>query len=183
MSEEQDDNVIRVDFRQRQVLDTDEEVAPLPEPGQEAKHETFARLIDIGLVMVTLDTRVSGVDVPEAFGGVPQLHLNFSHRFRIPDFAYDEESVSATLSFETGEHHCVVPWEAIYVMVCEAADACHLYPGEFPAELQSVLPKLLAQFEGSVTIEEAAPAGEASSDPADDGASTPSGDEPPEGDS
>lgn len=154
MSEERDDNVIRVDFRQRQVLDQGEEASPLPEPGQESKDETFARLVDEGLVMVTLDTRAAGVRVPESFAGVPQLHLNFSHRFRIADFTYDEQSVRATLSFESGEHHCVVPWPAIYVMVCEACDACHLYPADFPDELQSVLPKLLAQFEGSVTVEE-----------------------------
>ena len=150
MSYEKDNNVIRVDFRQRQVLPADEEPVALPDAdAEESKFATFSRLVEEGLVMVTLDTRVPGVSVPAAFANQPQLHLNFSHRFRIQDFAYDEASVRATLSFDSGEFFCVVPWAAVYVMVCEVADACHLYPSEFPAELQSVLPKLLAQLEGA----------------------------------
>lgn len=153
MSAGDGDNVIRVDFRQRTVLD---ESAPTldevdtsvgVEEGDEPKHETFAKLIEEGKVMVTLDTRIEGVEVPAQFANAPQLHLNFSHRFRIPDFAYDDASVRATLSFDTGDALCVVPWQAVYVMVCESADACHIYPTDFPPELQSVVPKLIAQLQ------------------------------------
>ena len=157
MSSAKGDNVIRVDFRQGVVLGEGEEVeapeAVEEEPGElveaeetEPKHVTFGGLIEIGKVMVTLDTRAEGVIVPSQFANAPQLHLNFSHRFRIDDFEFDEDSVRATLSFDSGDAHCVVPWKAIYVMVCESADACHIYPTDFPPELQSVVPKLIAQL-------------------------------------
>ncbi|MFT4705197.1 MAG: hypothetical protein ACI81R_002905 [Bradymonadia bacterium] len=141
------DNVIRVDFRQGQVLADDEEHEPVSEPGvideDEPKHVTFARLVEAGLVMVKLDARARDVSVPDQFEGVPQLHLNFSHRFNIDDFTWDEDSVRASLSFDTGDFYCVVPWSAIYVMECEAVDAIHIFPDSFPEELQAVLPKIL----------------------------------------
>ena len=104
--------------------------------------ERFAGMIEHGLVLVTLDTRSPGVDVPEIFRGTPQLHLSFSRRFGLEDFDYDENCVRATLSFDHGDHRCVVPWAAVYGLTCESIDERVAFPESFPQELLALLPEL-----------------------------------------
>ena len=100
--------------------------------------------IEQGLVVVTFDTRRPGVRVPEQYRGIPQLHLSFSSRFRIDDFAYDEAGVRATLSFDNEDSFCDVPWSAVYAMSCETAHERHVFTESFPQELLAILPSVLA---------------------------------------
>lgn len=80
------------------------------------KLDTFAKFIDESLVSVTLDPSVSGVMVPEQFRSQPRLVLNFSHRFFIEDFSYDEEAICCSLSFGGRAFYCVVPWAAVKML-------------------------------------------------------------------
>ena len=48
------------------------------------------------MVMVVMDTRRQGVQVPPRFADDFQLRLNFSHKFYIDDFEYDEYGVRAS---------------------------------------------------------------------------------------
>lgn len=144
-----DDNIVRVDFRQRAVVDEAGEVQeqfaePEPEPTPEpaTKLERFSQMLEHGVVRVTFDTRVHGVQVPESFQGTPQLHLNFSVRFNLDDFEYDARGVRGTLSFNSGEQLCVVPWPSVYVLHSPALDETYPYPESFPAELLAMLPAL-----------------------------------------
>lgn len=154
---ERGDNVVHVDFRRGRVLDRDgvassasaldaDPVEPVEGDGDTptpaSKHEHFAGLIEHGLVLVTLDTRAPGVSVPDSFRGTPQLHLSFSHRFGLDDFAFDENSIRATLSFEGGPHYCVVPWDAVYAMSSEELDERRVFRESFPPELLALLPQL-----------------------------------------
>lgn len=148
------DNVVRIDFRTREVVDDEGHREPIPEPeepsrpdesgigGEASKFERFCGMVEHGLVQVTFDTRVPGVEVPESFRGTPQLHLNFSHRFRVDDFEYDERSVRATLSFDAEDFHCVVPWDAVYGLTSQSLDERVVFPESFPAELLALLPTL-----------------------------------------
>jgi hypothetical protein len=42
------------------------------------------------------------------------LRLNFCYDFHIPDFNFNEVGVWATLSFDSGEYFCMIPWEHVY---------------------------------------------------------------------
>ncbi len=78
------------------------------------KLQAFKRGLEKGVVMVVLDARRPGVSVPSQFAKRPNLGLNYSYDYRLPDFAFDEQGVSATLSFDEGYFYCLVPWEAVY---------------------------------------------------------------------
>lgn len=138
------DNVVHVDFRRGRVLLDDPQASDELEldEGEPTKLEQFAGMIEHGLVMVTFDTRVPGVSVPDPFRGTPQLHLSFSPRFRLDDFVYDADGIRATLSFDTGPHYCVVPWDAVYGMSSETLDERLVFRESFPPELLALLPAL-----------------------------------------
>jgi hypothetical protein len=128
------DNVVHVDFGARRRVDDSggesegageiEEVsgedslqsivesAPR-DPSDVAKLAVFRQFIEQGKVMVILDATRQGVRVPEPFSDEEQLRLNFSHKFHIDDFAYDERGVRASLSFGGEPFYCIVPWTAV----------------------------------------------------------------------
>ena len=129
-----DGNVIRVDFGARS--------APAPEPPAQQSHpddmaklEVFSELVDVGTVLLTLDTRYAGVVVPERFAGDLRLNLNFCHRFGIPDFGYDEAGVRASLSFSGVDHWCEIPWGAVYMMRSHVENEVRLFTGSIPPEM------------------------------------------------
>ncbi len=148
------DNVVRVDFKTKRYVDDDRPVETEPvqtedEEGETAeaapdseKFKRFAAMIEDGLVLLTFDTRADGVSVPAQFSGTPQLHLSFSFRFHIDDFEFDEEGVTATLSFNSGEHACVIPWVSVYGMQSREQKHRVVYPDSFPTELLALLPSL-----------------------------------------
>lgn len=155
------DNVVRVDFKTKRYVDDDRPVEPDPEPELEEQEETaeaapdsekfarFSALIEDGLVLLTFDTRTEGVSVPEQFSGTPQLHLSFSFRFHIVDFEFDEKGVTATLSFDSGDHACVIPWESVYGMQSRERKERVVFPDSFPTELLALLPSLSEDADAS----------------------------------
>lgn len=142
------DNVVRVDFgaaRRPKAKPPAAVRAPPPaatELGTERpeKLRMFARLIEKGMVMVTVDTRVVEVRVPTRFAGELQLNLNFSHRFGLEDFDYDDVGVRGSLSFGGTPFHCELPWHAVYGMTSHVDGERLLWPDSFPKELVSLLP-------------------------------------------
>lgn len=69
-------------------------------------------------VYVTLDTRRSGVEVPEEFKGRAMLTLLLGNDLAvpIPDLDVGEKGITATLSFGREPFRCVIPWDAIYAL-------------------------------------------------------------------
>lgn len=124
------------------------------DPRSRAKWAAFSEMIEDGMVMVTLDSRRPGVDVPAEFRGVPALNLNFSLRFYIEDFDWDLDGVRATLAFESGEYLCIVPWTAVYVMSCVTSEKVFVAPDDMPEERRARLPALLAAIEESLDSDE-----------------------------
>lgn len=78
------------------------------------KLEAFKQGLEQGIIMITLDATQDKVSVPSQFSKSVHLSLNYSYQYQLPDFAFDEEGVSATLSFDEGYFYCLVPWEAVY---------------------------------------------------------------------
>jgi len=79
----------------------------------EKKRRIFEDWLKKGIVAVVLDARSRGVKVPPAYVDQPELILNFSYDFHVPDFNFNEVGVWATLSFDEGEFFCMVPWESV----------------------------------------------------------------------
>ncbi len=103
------------------------------------KREVFEQLIEAGMVMLHLDARRAGVQVPAQHCGDVHLCLNFSHRFGLDDFVCDPDGVSASLSFAGQRFHCVVPWSAVFIMTSQVEPKSYLWPEDLPPELLRML--------------------------------------------
>src|SRR5262249_21679917 len=86
------------------------------------------------MVMVTLDARRPGVDVPARFQGDSQLRLNLSYRFGQPMDVKDW-GVHATLTFSGVPHSCKLPWPAIYGMISHVTAEQYPFPEDVPDEV------------------------------------------------
>lgn|GEM_PF-562039 len=136
-------NVVRVDFGKKAVNDHEYSLSSCDKaPRGDEKLFAFQKLIEMGMVMVTLDARTHGVRVPTRFKNDLQLHLNFSHRFGIDDFQYDERGVQASLSFQGQPFRCVIPWSAVYMMRSHVDQAVAIFPEDLPNEMQDVAQEL-----------------------------------------
>lgn len=126
---EEVDNVVRLPFGR-----SDTRRSPAPgqpkapdDPRAAAKLALFSRLIEEGMVMVTLDPRVEGVIVPSRFLGQPELRLNFSHNFHLADFDYDGQGVRASLSFQGKRFFCDIPWAAIDMLYAHETGEAYVF--------------------------------------------------------
>lgn len=149
MSERDDDgsdNVVRVDFAAKRPKPAPPPTRTQPPaavelgPERPEKLRMFARLIERGMVMVTLDARTGLARVPSKLAGELQLNLNFSHRFGLEDFDYDDDGVRASLSFGGQPFFCDLPWSTVYGMTSHVDGERLLWPDSFPQELVSLLP-------------------------------------------
>jgi hypothetical protein len=131
----EDNNVVRVDFKRAQRTSPSDPTAP-------QKYAVFGRFIDRGKVMVTLDARRPGVTVPTQYAEESQLNLDFSERFGLADFVYDERGVRASLSFNRQPFFCDVPWSSVYSLFSHAEDGERLtWPRSLPSEILEQLPE------------------------------------------
>jgi stringent starvation protein B len=114
----------------------DEELAREPRPGMPPKRTVLAKLLDDGPVLVHLDPRREGVDVPLGFRDKAQLVLRFGYGLSppIPDLSHDELHLVGTLTFRGVPHRCVVPWEAVYAIVAEDGRGL-VWPEDVPPEV------------------------------------------------
>lgn len=77
------------------------------------KKKFFESSLQSGITTLYLDPRIPGTVVPEKFMGQSMLVLNYSYKYNIRDFTFDDRFVVATLSFGGFPFRCVVPWEAV----------------------------------------------------------------------
>lgn len=85
------------------------------------------------MVLVTLDARRPGVDVPPALRDDPRLRLNLSHRFAQP-LDVSDDGVRAVLTFDGVPYECHLPWSALYMFVSHASGEPVLFPDDVPIE-------------------------------------------------
>ncbi len=100
------------------------------------------------MVLVALDARVEGVEVPSHLHQDPQLRLNLSYRFGLP-MDVSAWGIAATLTFAGVPFECRIPWGAIFLLVSHVSGQPYLFPDDIPAEL-------LAQGEGAEGLHKAA---------------------------
>jgi stringent starvation protein B len=127
-------NVVRVDFKRAQRTSPSDPLAP-------QKFAVFSRFVSKGKVMVTLDARRTGVTVPAHLANEPQLNLDFSERFGLSDFVYDERGVRASLSFNRQPFFCDVPWASVYALFSHADNERLTWARSLPQEILAQLPE------------------------------------------
>jgi stringent starvation protein B len=100
---------------------------------RESKKTVLAELLGQGMVLVTLDARCNGVQVPPHLRDDAQLRLNLSYRFGLP-MQLDDTGVNATLTFAGTPYPCSLPWSAIYLLVSHVSGRPILFPADVPPE-------------------------------------------------
>lgn len=100
------------------------------------KKNVLEQLLDQGMVLVALDARIDGVEVPSHLGRDAQLRLNLSYRFGLP-MTVDEWGILATLTFAGVPFNCRFPWRSVFLLVSHVSGQPYLFPDDIPPELLS----------------------------------------------
>ncbi len=136
MSEEgraTNDNVTHVDFSKGRVRPRIEPPqAPVVQPAADIaagmKPVVFRLFIVDSKVLVRIVTTTPGLILPEALKAQPVQALNFSHKFGVADFSYDDLGVRATLGFGGVNVFCDVPWAAVFGIVNHKTNEAVMWP-------------------------------------------------------
>lgn len=92
---------------------------PYVEPSTEeskAKLTYFSELIKRGRTTLTIDSRKSGVVLPSNLLNNKSVCIDWSTKFGILDFAYDEGGVRGTLTFAGQPFFTLLPWKSIWII-------------------------------------------------------------------
>jgi stringent starvation protein B len=106
---------------------------PPSTPG--SKRDALLALLDQGMVMMHLDARRAGVEVPSYLGHEAHLRLNLSYRFLLNDLLIDDWGVGATLSFRGQPFPCRIPWGALFALTRSGTVEGWLWQEDLPPEL------------------------------------------------
>lgn len=122
---------------------------------QVTKQSVLERLLDLGMVMVTLDARCDGVEVPAGFSQDPQLRLNLSLKFGQP-MEMANWGIDARLTFGGHPYDCRLPWSAVYVIFSHASGQPFVFPEDVPEEVLAEVTQVAAIQEASFEAAETA---------------------------
>ncbi len=106
------------------------------------KHKMLIRMLTSGQkVLVLLDPRIDGVEVPEdCYHTLPLgLMLGSDLAIPIPDLSLNSDGFTATLSFNRVGHKISIPWKSIFGMVNEDNEG-PLWPEDIPPEVSGNFP-------------------------------------------
>ena len=117
------------------------------------KRAVFETVLAEGVAAVHFDPRCSGVQVPAWLRDRPMLVLNFSHRYRLDDFTFDDEMASASLSFAGRLHRCRVPWLAVFAITDDARESGGAWPEDLPNEAKTAVEALEAQSQTAEVVD------------------------------
>ncbi len=101
------------------------------------KRRAVEALLDRGPVLVHLDARHDGVDVPSHLGSNARLVLRFGYGLTpaITDLTVDDTGIGGTLTFGGVPHHCVIPWPAMYAAMVEGEERGTVWPEDVPGDV------------------------------------------------
>jgi stringent starvation protein B len=103
------------------------------------KRKIFEQLLGQGIATLHLDARRPGVIVPVRHTCDEWLVLNYSYRYGIADFTFDDVRVFASLSFQGRPVGCSVPWEAVFAITDATRTQGLLWRDDLPPEVQARL--------------------------------------------
>lgn len=113
----------------------------------EDKQAQMLQLLQFGTVMVFVDSRNEGVIVPDHLKDDYQLRLNFDYAFEIGDFRVLPDRLEASLSFNKKDFFCIIPFDAIYLMVNHYIQRGSLFVMSVPTEMLEVFANVNAAEE------------------------------------
>ncbi len=101
-----------------------------------AKKDIARHLLLKGSVLVYLDPRRDGVEVPDWLVDQPQLVLQIGLDLPvpIPDLRLDDGGLYGTLSFNRAPFTCVVPWDAVFALAGDDGMGM-VWPDDMPDEV------------------------------------------------
>jgi len=103
-------------------------VAEYPE-----KHSVLEQWFEGDHVLLHLDARREGVDVPSYLKQNHSLTLKLSNLFQGPT-TWNDNTVVALLKFSGEYYRCIVPWPAIWGMTSSANEQ-RIWPEDLPTEV------------------------------------------------
>jgi stringent starvation protein B len=113
------------------------------EPDTPDKRKAVESLLERGPILIHVDSRHPGVDVPGRLRGDPRLVLRFGYGLTpaIPDLTVAEDSLTGTLTFGGVPHPCSVPWAAVYAVMVEGEQRGTVWPEDVPEDVLLVPPE------------------------------------------
>lgn len=99
------------------------------------KQSQILKLLQFGTVMVFVDSRREDVLVPTHLKGDYQLRLNFDYAYEVDDFRILPDRLEASLSFNHQDFFCVIPFEAVYLVVNHGIKHGVLFTHSVPVEM------------------------------------------------
>ncbi len=99
------------------------------------KRKVFDELLQQGIAALHLDARRAEVMVPPHLAGQAWLVLNYSWRYGVSDFRFDDEMVEASLSFSGQPYFCRVPWSAVFAVTDPSRTQGYIWQDEVPGEV------------------------------------------------
>lgn len=103
------------------------------------KQPQMLELLKYGTVMTFVDSRRPGVIIPDYLKGDYQLRLNFDYAFDIDDFRVLPDRIEASLSFNQRNFFCVIPFDAVYLILNNSIQRAGLFVESVPAEMMDIL--------------------------------------------
>jgi hypothetical protein len=131
-------NIYYVDFKNKKLTSTTTNIEKEVQPDQTNldKFSYFCELICDSMTTVKINTKAEGVEVP---GSVKEQHLiaaiNWSHKFNLEDFIYDEEGVRGTLSFKERLFFTNIPWRSVWAISFPNGGKCREWKDDLPKEI------------------------------------------------
>jgi stringent starvation protein B len=107
------------------------------EPDAPDKRKAVESLLERGPILIHVDSRHHGVDVPGRLRGNPRLVLRFGYGLTpaIPDLSVAEDSLTGTLTFGGVPYTCNVPWSAVYAVMVEGEQRGTVWPEDVPEDV------------------------------------------------
>ena len=123
----------------REAAPDEDEAAGGGRPGGR-KRVVMEQLLGAGPVLVQLDARKLGVQVPPQHAGDAQLVLRFGWSLTppIPDFDISDDGIAGTLAFGDRRFTCVIPWSAVFALVADDGRGL-FWPEDAPPEARAAL--------------------------------------------
>lgn len=124
-----------VDFKRRTLIGK-KTISPEISESDLDKYNYFSELIDRGLTRVVVNSTAVGVKLPAHLMGSSGVELNWSHKFRLSDFRYDQFKISGTLTFSGHRFFVELPWKSIWLIFRpdEGQDSVKIWISDVPKD-------------------------------------------------
>jgi len=99
------------------------------------KQAQILKMLQFGTIMIFVDSRHKDVLVPVHLKDDYQLRLNFDYAYELDDFRVLPDRIEASLSFNQQNFFCVIPFEAMYLLICHSIQHGVLFTESVPIEM------------------------------------------------